>query len=517
MAHSQPTVTPPQPSKGSYDSDVEYVSSEAGEQTRFNPLSPAVAQFLREKVEERSSRTATRGLGTPCKISKTLGDGNCFFRAISKAVYGSEELHIPIRNAVVRQLQTYAPAYNNIVRSKFESVSEYIRKSGIHKPGSWATEVEIQVAADFFNINIYMFYSGHWIQYIPKGGWVSDQGIYLENSGCHYNNVVCVKRPETQSCYNYCRMDLNSESMAHVGLVEEIDEEDCAFNRYRGEEEDEIEVNLSEEGDDYESQGDLPEEDTRWKEKLSWSVLNRSWGACLDWLGEHWWSRGSKDEIMSFMDDRERRTGDIVVSAPLTDTPGAVCAITLKTLTSTRTTDVTIYGAFFICTKLIRGKFSNLVDVINCLVGKMKFEYFNLQRSPMLMSCNPEEFSGMHVAEELKDMMMNMSHIYWGSYESDESAQYLDMLHRCTLVKNKLNDSTCRVCVITRCRSDLSLGYLFEVVSDQGGKIRVTFDRRGFAIGSASRFHEITDLLSYLNKNQNVVFLKVPRAWDATS
>lgn len=566
--HYQHTAALPRHSEGNDDSDVEFVSYEAGMQTQFNPLSPAVAQFLCKKVEEQRSGTATCGLGAPCKITDTVGDGNCFFRAISKALCGSDELHLTIRRAVVTQLETYAPAYENILRSDYKSVSEYIRKSDIRSQGSWATEVEIQAAADFFDVSIYTFYEGCWIQYIPKGGRVSDQGIYLENCGYHYKNVVCVKRPEMQSCYNYCRPDSRGdsgtfspyppESAAHAGLVEEncdhfeeevfpygMDEEDWAFDGYRGkeedyemdgdrseeedeidenlseeedemdenlsEEEDETDENLSEEEDDDESQGVLPE-----NKKLSWSAVNTSWGIFLEYLGERWWCLGSEDEIRSFMDNPERRPGDIVVSAPLSNTPGAVCSITLKTANSTPTTDVAIRGEFYTCTKLIEGEFSDLTKVIRYLVREMELKNVRLQPRPGTMPCNAQEFSGMHVAEELSLMMTtDTSRIFWGSYECAESPRYHDMLRRCALRKQKLGDSTKRLCVVTRCRSDHSLGYLFEVLSDQGEKFRVTFDRHGFAIGSASRFHKICDLLSYLNENERVLFLGVPRTWDA--
>lgn len=44
-------------------------------------------------------------LGVPCKNDSIVADGNCFFRAISQAVSGTQKYHRKIRLAVVQQLE----------------------------------------------------------------------------------------------------------------------------------------------------------------------------------------------------------------------------------------------------------------------------------------------------------------------------------------------------------------------------------------------------------------------------
>jgi hypothetical protein len=192
------------------DSDIDFVSGSTCRELQFNPVTVEDAQLLctRLKVQckKRSlSHTASGVLGAPCKNVKIKGDGNCFFRAVSEALCGTEEYHEPIRNAVVQQLQSKQHMYRTILRVCYRSVSEYITESNMNCLGSWATEVEIQAAADMLGVSIYTYYTNRWIEYRSNGLEVSKQGIYLENSRNHYETVVCVKRPQTQSCYGYCQ------------------------------------------------------------------------------------------------------------------------------------------------------------------------------------------------------------------------------------------------------------------------------------------------------------------------
>lgn len=68
-------------------------------------------------------------LGVPCKNDSIVADGNCFFRAISQAVSGTQKYHRKIRLAVVQQLEKNCVKYQNILRSEYSSISEYINKS----------------------------------------------------------------------------------------------------------------------------------------------------------------------------------------------------------------------------------------------------------------------------------------------------------------------------------------------------------------------------------------------------
>ncbi|KAF0046106.1 hypothetical protein F2P81_002635 [Scophthalmus maximus] len=146
-------------------------------------------------------------LGVPCKNESIVADGNCFFRAISQSVSGAQKYHRKIRLAVVKHLESNAVKYENILRSEYCSMADYISKSKMRNMHSWATEVEIQATADCLGVNVFTFYDGRWLKYSCNSKLLSQHGIYLENcSGNHYETVVCVHGPELQSCYGNCEI-----------------------------------------------------------------------------------------------------------------------------------------------------------------------------------------------------------------------------------------------------------------------------------------------------------------------
>ena len=140
-------------------------------------------------------------MGAPCLKENIVGDGNCFFRAVSQAACGTQKHHRKIRLAIVKHLK----ANGGIFRSEYSSMEEYLTVSKMAYVGSWATEVEIQAAADFFGVS-HTYCDGRWLEYSCKYRPFSYQGIYLENcNGNHYETVVCVQQP-MQCCYGYCKV-----------------------------------------------------------------------------------------------------------------------------------------------------------------------------------------------------------------------------------------------------------------------------------------------------------------------
>ncbi|XP_047248327.1 uncharacterized protein LOC124884451 isoform X1 [Girardinichthys multiradiatus] len=131
------------------NSDVVFVSSVRSRSLMFNPLSQVVAETVCKQLnvdcEKSESVSCLLGeLGVPCMMDKIVPDGNCFFRAVSQAVSGTQKWHRKIRLAVVKQLERNPNSYKNILRAEFSSVADYINRSRMRYVGSWATEVEIQ-------------------------------------------------------------------------------------------------------------------------------------------------------------------------------------------------------------------------------------------------------------------------------------------------------------------------------------------------------------------------------------
>ncbi|XP_074521381.1 uncharacterized protein LOC141787082 [Halichoeres trimaculatus] len=193
------------------DSDIEFVSDVSSEELLFSPLSDEVSQALCRKLKISSEKLHVASefmnigsLGTPCKNEKIAADGNCFFRAISQAVSGTQDYHRKVRLAVVKQLESNEVEYTSFLRSQYSSVTEYLTKSRIKYLGSWATELEIQAAADCLGVNIFTYCQDRWLQYSSRNTQLSNNSIYLENcNGNHYETVVCVQQPKSQRCYEY--------------------------------------------------------------------------------------------------------------------------------------------------------------------------------------------------------------------------------------------------------------------------------------------------------------------------
>ncbi|XP_014880723.1 uncharacterized protein LOC106942060, partial [Poecilia latipinna] len=175
----------------------------------FNPISEDIARSLCGKLNVELERancvsSVVGELGVPCMTETIVGDGNCFFRSLSQAISGNQKSHRKIRLVVVNQLQKKFHMYTSILRNEYSSMSEYIRISRMQYVGSWATEVEIQAAADFFGVNIFTYCNDKWLKYISANTF-SNHGLYLQNiDGNHYETVVCVKQPKSQTCYGYC-------------------------------------------------------------------------------------------------------------------------------------------------------------------------------------------------------------------------------------------------------------------------------------------------------------------------
>ncbi|XP_062414175.1 uncharacterized protein LOC119206796 [Pungitius pungitius] len=193
--------------------DIVFVSDVISKQLQFRPLCNEVSQILCKQldiVSEKDDSVSTNvgALGAPCLNDKIVGDGNCFFRAISQAVSGTQRYHRKVRLAVVKHIKSNAEAYTCHLRSEYNSITEYLILSRMSYVGSWATEIEIQATADFLGISIFTYHTNRWLEYSCTSKQLTTEGLYLENcNGNHYESVVCVQQPGMLSCYCYCKED----------------------------------------------------------------------------------------------------------------------------------------------------------------------------------------------------------------------------------------------------------------------------------------------------------------------
>ena len=107
------------------------------------------------------------------KVNSVLGDGNCLFRALSKALSGLEDYHPHIRRAISEFEETnrnlFEPIHNSIIGTEFDNHVKNIKKLS-----TWGTTTEIIGAATLFQLDIYLATNNYkpgiptWLLYSPK-------------------------------------------------------------------------------------------------------------------------------------------------------------------------------------------------------------------------------------------------------------------------------------------------------------------------------------------------------------
>ncbi|XP_029933202.1 uncharacterized protein LOC115377530, partial [Myripristis murdjan] len=215
--------------------DVEFVSEVRSEELVFHPLGLDVCRALCTKLNADCvkvvSPVATEEglLGVPCSKERIVADGNCFFRAISQAVSGSQKHHRRIRLAVCKELERNTDRYQSLLRSEYSSVLEYIEQSRMRRVGSWATEVEIQATADWLGVSVFTFHDGRWLRYSCSSQPLSVECIYIENvMGRHFENVVCVCKPGLRSCFGYCKLSEVTGYSIRSRMMDFVDSDNTA-------------------------------------------------------------------------------------------------------------------------------------------------------------------------------------------------------------------------------------------------------------------------------------------------
>ena len=92
----------------------------------------------------------------PASTVRIVGDGNCFFRALSHVITGSQEDHHILQLMVVSVRRENTLLLGSVLDSK-ESMSSYLERTGMETPTVWATEVELFAAATMLNTVIYTY------------------------------------------------------------------------------------------------------------------------------------------------------------------------------------------------------------------------------------------------------------------------------------------------------------------------------------------------------------------------
>lgn len=153
-----------------------------------------IASFLGFDVTKNVSFGSFSINSAPRRQHFTSGDGNCFFRAISFALSGTEELHGFFRKNITAHMKFLGVRIEEYMGT---TVENYLRCSNMEKEGVWATDNEILASASLLNVDIVVYanYGSQlkWLRY-PSSLCLdshSNEAIFLSNeSGVHFNVVL---------------------------------------------------------------------------------------------------------------------------------------------------------------------------------------------------------------------------------------------------------------------------------------------------------------------------------------
>ena len=92
-------------------------------------------------------------VGAPRQLKLIKGDGNCYFRAISDAISGTEEFHDKVRETVCDYIEYFDCDVAPFL--KRDKGREYLKRSNMRESAIWATETKIMATDKMFRRDIY--------------------------------------------------------------------------------------------------------------------------------------------------------------------------------------------------------------------------------------------------------------------------------------------------------------------------------------------------------------------------
>lgn len=190
-----------------FSEDVVYLGQEQNIATDFRMISANTKKrfcntYQIPLYDDRNFVAIDKSLvPSPFRYQRVLGDGNCFFRAISCCMSGSEDAHDIMRTKMCEHVRENHLIFGNLLRSNIESLQGYINRMCI--PGTWATEFEIIAMSHMLHVEIFTFSDGIWKKFsgrLVDKYWVPiEEAIYLDNENeNHYNVVVSMTSFNTE-------------------------------------------------------------------------------------------------------------------------------------------------------------------------------------------------------------------------------------------------------------------------------------------------------------------------------
>lgn len=187
-------------------------------------------ELLEREINQTSSYSVYEYLkaflsSTGRQIDAIKGDGNCFFRALSKIIYGNQSYYDEVRQAVVDVLKKYPKKFEAFADGPISQHIEDMRQDK-----TWATQTEIYAAATLFNRDIYILSPDQtgetyrWLLFQPQAKYNSDFTgcrCYIticHTHGNHYDRIAPI--------HGKCNCDLEPPEMTGVKGQVDLTSED---------------------------------------------------------------------------------------------------------------------------------------------------------------------------------------------------------------------------------------------------------------------------------------------------
>ena len=158
---------------------------------------------LQDVNEPSPSQSITVFLSLQKRITMPIQpDGNCFFRALSAVLYGHQNKHQEFRNQLVHFIGSQKEMFRKFLFSTLP-LKGHLKKMA--SCGTWATHLEINAAACFLQIPIYVCIQRtgtlvyYWELYAPlftESVWSEKQVIHTDHielahiDRCHYEVIT---------------------------------------------------------------------------------------------------------------------------------------------------------------------------------------------------------------------------------------------------------------------------------------------------------------------------------------
>ena len=137
----------------------------------------------------------------PATTQPTRGDGNCYFRALSFFLTGTQSEHVNLRSILCEWMENHPNTIRNLA-----DIENYMETSNMQMLGEYATDVELFCTASMLNTPIWT-YSPYgkkddkqhyqWQQHAPLPGTHShfprsQKAVFLKNTHEHFEPVLTV-------------------------------------------------------------------------------------------------------------------------------------------------------------------------------------------------------------------------------------------------------------------------------------------------------------------------------------